>query len=259
MRGDDANASMRMRLAARLAPALRLALAAACVAVAACSSSTPASPTNPAPPPATTYSVSSVADGDTLRFTPALDGATSLRLLNIDTPESAQVPWGESARAALLQLAPPSTSLTIETDRTRLDAFGRVLGHAIRGDGVNLNREQLRTGQAVLFVIWPNMSRFEEYRAAQLEAQVNQLGIWSPARPLDELPYEYRLRIDGDAPFRPAGDFFTRQYVEPADYRRVHVNNRVFFSTRADAAAAGYQPCPRTGGEYAEACFAAGR
>lgn len=236
-----------------------MALALCWIVSTACSSNTPASPTNPGTPAPTTFAVSAIADGDTLRFSPALEGATTLRLLNIDTPESAQAPWGEAARAALLQLAPPSTALTIETDRTRFDSFGRVLGHAIRSDGLNLNREQLRTGQAVIFVIWPNTSRFEDYRAAQIEAQSNQAGIWDAMRPLGELPYEYRLRIDGDAPFRPAGDFFTRQYVEPADYRRVHVNNRVFFATRADATAAGYQPCPRTGAEYAAECFAPGR
>jgi endonuclease YncB( thermonuclease family) len=238
---------------------LRRSLALCWVVSTACSPSTPASPTNPGPPPATTFAVSAITDGDTLRFSPALEGTSTLRLLSIDTPESAQAPWGAAATAALLQLAPPSTVLTIEMDRTRVDSFGRVLGHAIRSDGVNLNREQLRTGQAVVFVIWPNLSRFEEYRAAQIEAQSNQRGIWDAALPLAELPYEYRLRIDGDAPFRPAGDFFTRQYVEPADYRRVHVNNRVFFTTRADAAAAGYQPCPRTGGDYAAQCFASGQ
>lgn len=226
----------------------------------ACSSNTPTVPTNPVPPAPSAFSVTSITDGDTLRFSPALEATTALRLLGIDAPESAQAPWGTAARSALLQLAPVATEVTIETDQTRVDSFGRVLGHALRRDGVNLNREQLRGGHAVTFVIWPNVNRFTEYRAAQIEAQANQRGIWDPAQPLQELPYEYRLRTDGDAPFRPAGDFFTRQYVEPADYRRVHVNNRVFFNTRADATAAGYQSCPRTSaGDYAAQCFASGQ
>lgn len=227
---------------------------------AACSPNTPAAPTNQARPPAAAFAVSSITDGDTLRFSPALEGTTTLRMLNIDAPEAAQAPWGDAARNALLQLAPGSTELTIETDLDRLDSFGRVLGHAIRRDGVNLNREQLRGGHAVIFAIWPNMSRYADYRAAQIEAQLNQRGIWDPARPLGELPFEYRLRIAGDAPFRPVGDFFTRQYVEPADYRRVHINNRVFFNARSDAASAGYQPCPReASGAYSAQCFASGQ
>jgi endonuclease YncB( thermonuclease family) len=239
--------------------AARRWLLALCLGVAAaCSTKSPAAPTPPPPP--TSFTVSSITDGDTLRFSPALEGLTALRLLNIDAPETAQAPWGDAARSALLQLAPPSTELLIETDRVTADGFGRLLGHAGRRDGLNLNREQLRAGHAVVFVIWPNMNRFEDYRAAQIEAQSNRRGIWDPARPLTELPFEYRLRIDGDAPFRPVGDFFTRQYVEPADYRRVHVNNRVFFNSRADASAAGYQPCPRVaGGDYAPECFASGQ
>ena len=230
------------------------------LSVSACSSGAPTVPTTPVPPAPGSFSVTSITDGDTLRFSPALEGITALRLLGIDAPELAQAPWGNASRAALLQLAPPSTGITIQTDQDRVDGFGRVLGHALRGDGVNLNREQLRHGHAVVFVIWPNLTRFAEYRAAQLEAQAARRGIWDPASPLSELPFEYRLRLDGDAPFRPVGDFFTRQYVEPADYRRVHVNNRVFFNTRSDAASAGYQPCPRdAAGEYSTQCFASGQ
>jgi hypothetical protein len=180
-------------------------------------------------------------------------------MLNIDAPESAQAPWGAESRSELERLSPPGTELTLEGDRDRVDGFGRLLAHAIRRDGLNLNREQLRLGRAVLFVIWPNMTRFEEYRAAQIEARAAGRGLWNPAAPLAELPFEYRLRIDGDAPFRPVGDFFTHTYVDPPDFARVHVNNRVFFDNRTDAAAAGYTPCPREeAGSYSAACFAPG-
>jgi endonuclease YncB( thermonuclease family) len=238
-----------------------LALAAA-LTCAACGSDSPSAPSQPPqPPPAvSSYTVSSITDGDTLRFTPALEGTTILRMLHVDAPETAQAPWGERSRSQLIQLAPAATEIRIETEQTRLDGFGRVLGHAIRPDGVDINQEQLRTGQAVLYVIWPNVGRFEEYRAAEIEAQAERRGIWNPAAPLTELPFEYRLRIDRDTPFRPVGDYFTRNYVEPADYDRVHVNNRIFFNNRTDAAAAGYVACPRTGGgEYTASCFAPGR
>jgi len=235
-----------------------LALAAALTG-AACGSSAPSAPSE-LPPAASSYTVSSITDGDTLRFTPALEGTTILRMLHVDAPETAQAPWGEQSRARLIQLAPAATEIRIETEQTRLDGFGRVLGHAIRRDGVDINREQLRIGQAVLYVIWPNVGRFEEYRAAEIEAQAEGRGIWNPAAPLTELPFEYRLRIDRDTPFRPVGDYFTRNYVEPADYGRVHVNNRIFFNNRSDAVAAGYAPCPRPGGgDYAPSCFAPGR
>lgn len=233
--------------------------AAIALATAACGSTAPTTPS----PPAQTYSVSSVTDGDTIQFSPPILGSTALRYLNLDAPEiggSTQEPWASASRAQLRQLLPPSTPLTIETDQQQTDSFNRVLGHAIRGDGVNTNREQLRQGHAVLYVIWPNMAHFTEYRAAQIEAQTSSRGIWNPGAPLAELPFEYRLRIDNNVPFRPVGDYFTHWYVDPADYRRVHVNNRVFFNSRTDAGAAGYQACPRdVSGSYQSSCFASGQ
>ena len=221
-----------------------------------CGSDAPSQPA-PSPPPASTVSVSSITDGDTLRFSPALEGTTILRMLHIDAPEMAQTPWGEQSRAELLRLAPAATTMRIETEQTRFDPFGRLLGQAVRSDGLDLNREQLRLGQAVLYVIWPNVDGFEDYRAAEIQAQEQGRGVWNPAAPLTELPFEYRLRIDRETPFRPVGDFFTRRYVDPADYRRVDVNNRIFFNSSTDAASAGYLPCPRTGtGDYSSTCFA---
>ena len=235
-------------------------LAAIALLSAGCGSDAPSQPT-PSPPPASSVTVSSITDGDTLRFSPALEGRTILRMLHVDAPETAQVPWGGQSSAELLRLAPAGTVLRIETEQMLIDPFDRLLGHAIRSDGLDLNREQLRLGQGALFVIWPNVGRFEDYRAAEIEAQDQGRGIWNPALPLSELPFEYRLRIDGGTPFRWVGDFFTRRYVNPPDYRRVHVNNRIFFNTTTDAASAGYVACPRngSGGDYEQSCFSSGR
>lgn len=246
----------------RSAHARCLALLAAGWLSAACGSdSSPTPPTGPPTGPQR-YSVSAVIDGDTVRFTPALQNLTSLRFLNIDSPElgaATQEPWATASRTNMQQLMAVGAEFTIEMDQERTDSFNRVLGHAVRVDGVNVNREQLRQGHAVLYVIWPNVAHFAEYRTAQLEAQAAARGVWNTSTPLRELPFEYRLRQDREAPFRPVGDFFTHAYVEPADYARVHVNNRVFFNTRADASAAGYHACGRdTRGEYSADCFATG-
>lgn len=241
--------------------------AAALLAVCSAACGSPSRPPSPGPtPPTARQTVSSVTDGDTLRFAPPLPqipGASSLRLLNIDAPEingDTQEPWAGAARGSLQALLPAATEISIETDQERTDTFGRVLGHAIRADGLVANREQVRLGHAALYVIWPNMARFTEYRGAQIEAQAARRGIWSAGAPLPELPFEYRLRQERAAPFRPVGDFFTKDYVEAPDYRRVHVNNRVFFNSRNDAQAAGYRACPRdAAGAYEAACFADGQ
>jgi hypothetical protein len=96
------------------------------------------------------------------------------------------------------------------------------------------------------------------YRLAQIDAQDGGRGIWGSAA-LRELPFEYRLRIGNERPFRPVGDVFTRRYVIAADYVRVHVNNRMFFGTELDAQTAGYTACPQDGSAYSASCFASGR
>lgn len=239
-----------------------LVLSALALVGSACGSDS--SPTPPTGPPGGTprQSVTSITDGDTVRFSPSFLGLTSLRFLNIDAPElggTGQEPWATASRTNMQQLLPVGAEISIETDVDRTDSFNRVLGHAVRLDGMNVNREQLRQGHAVLYVIWPNMAHFSDYRSAQLEAQTAGRGVWNSSDPLREMPFEYRLRQDREVPFRPVGDFFTHAYVEPADYGRVHVNNRVFFNTRTDADAAGYRACSRDDrGEYSRGCFAGG-
>jgi endonuclease YncB( thermonuclease family) len=240
----------------------RYALATIVAVAAGCGSDPgPASPPT-SPTPAARETVVSIVDGDTVRITPALFGVTSLRFLDIDSAEiggDTQEPWATAALIELQRLLPVGGEVTIETDVQRIDPFGRVLGHVVRADGLNVNREQLRLGQAVLFVIWPNVTHFAEYRSAQIEAQAAARGIWSASAPLRELPFEYRLRQDRSSPFRPVGDFYTHSYVEAADYARVHVNNRIFFNTRSDAEAAGYRACTRdTTGAYSGSCFSSG-
>lgn len=204
-----------------------------------------------------------VNDGDTAQIYPPISGSKSVRFLNIDSPEmdgDTQEPWATESRDHLRSLLPQRTPVTIHTDVEEKDVYGRILGHVTRdSDSLNTNREQLRTGHAVTYVIWPNVANFEDYRQAQREAQSSERGIWDPADPLTELPFEYRLRINGREPTKPVGDWFTKQYVAPADYDEVHVNNRVFFWNEADAQAAGFTPCPQDSqGNYAASCFSAG-
>lgn len=204
-----------------------------------------------------------VNDGDTLQYYPAINGSRSVRFLNIDSPEmdgDTQEPWATESRDHLRALLPQRTPITIHTDVEEQDIYDRTLGHVVRdSDSLNTNREQLRMGHAVTYVIWPNMANFEDYRTAQIEAQDNGRGIWNPSNPLLELPFEYRIRVNGGTPNKPVGDYFTKQYVEGPDYKLVHVNNRVFFWNETDAQAAGYTKCPKdSNGNYASSCFSSG-
>jgi endonuclease YncB( thermonuclease family) len=207
--------------------------------------------------------VTHVIDGDTPEVSPPIEGARPVRLLNIDTPEiggATQEPWATEAGEQLRRLVPRRTEVTVRTDTVLIDQYGRALGHLVRnGDSLNVNRHQLRTGHAVLHVLWPNVAGFEDYRRAQRDAQEHGRGIWDPADPLEELPYEYRLRKQGSEPTKPVGDWFTKQYVAPEDYDSVHVNNRVFFWNEAHAANAGFTACPEDSrGAYDASCFSPG-
>jgi endonuclease YncB( thermonuclease family) len=237
-------------------------LLAAAALVVACGNDSQAPPTAPsAAARALTPSalVQSVTDGDTIRLNQPVLGSSSVRMLNIDAPElngNTQEPWAADARRSLSELLPAGTGVTLETDRMTLDAFGRLLAHVLRSDdGVNANAEQVRRGHALLYAIWPNVSRYDDYRLAQIEAERQRRGIWASERPLLELPFEYRRRTGGDRPSRPAGDFLTKYFVPPADYARVSVHNRVFFASANEAQSAGYRVCPFEGGEYASYCF----
>jgi endonuclease YncB( thermonuclease family) len=221
---------------------------------------TPApAPTAPAP---VFQTIQSVTDGDTVRLTAPLMGTSSVRLVNIDSPElggASQEPWASASRDALRALLPAGTAVQVVTGPVAIDSFNRVLGVIVRGDGLDVNREQLRQGHAATYFIWPNADRFLEYRAAQIEAQDSARAIWSASAPLLEQPFEYRLRTNNDTPTRPAGDVLTRRFVDGPDYRFVHLNNRLFFGSAQEAVAAGYAACQKDASVYLAVCFAPGR
>lgn len=191
-----------------------------------------------------TSTVDRVVDGDTVYLTKAVLGTTKVRLLSIDTSETYY--YGENqghhatdASNYLKQLLPAGTKITMVTDQEEKDSYGRLLAHVFKGT-LDVNKEMLRKGHAVTYYIWPNMLYFTDYRTAQQAAQSEGLGIWNPNDPLTELPFEFRLRIDGRQPDKYVGNYDTKKYVNPADYKQVDVNNRVFFFTEQDALAAGY-------------------
>ncbi|GGE30135.1 hypothetical protein GCM10011571_35410 [Marinithermofilum abyssi] len=202
----------------------------------------------PQPAAAATYqaTVEYVVDGDTINLTNPVLGTDKVRLLSIDAPETNyngqnQNPWGTNAKEYLQQLLPPGTTITIETDTEETDAYGRLLAHIWKGN-LDVNKEMLRQGHAVTYYIWPNMKYYETYRSAMLEAKNAGRNIWNPQNPLPELPFEFRDRVSGSQQDKYVGDYYTKKYVQPADYKQVPVENRVFFWNAQDAQQAGYTP-----------------
>jgi endonuclease YncB( thermonuclease family) len=101
----------------------------------------------PAPPPGW-ETVDHVADGDTI----VLRGGTTVRLVQIDTPEVFFRPecFGEQASAETKHLLRRGTFVRIVRDPATesRDAYGRLLRYVVRSDGLNVNVELVARGAA---------------------------------------------------------------------------------------------------------------
>lgn len=138
-------------------------------------------------PPTGAAIVLSVGDGDTLLLQEAGRQMT-VRLACIDAPELAQAPEGEQARALLLKLAPPGTTLRLRTQTT--DRYGRTVAELLR-DGRNLNLQLVRRGQAFAYRQYLRRCDAAAYLGAERAAATDRLGVWARPGGL-ERPWEFR-------------------------------------------------------------------
>lgn len=185
-----------------------------------------------------------VVDGDTVHLKDPVLGSTKVRMLSMDAPETnyqgkSQGKYGEEATEELKQLLPEGTKVKVILGKEEKDNYGRLLAHIEKGK-TDINEEMIRQGKAVPYFIYPNFDRFEAYRDALKEAKEEGRGIWNPDDPLKELPYEFRLRVGNRKPDKFAGDFETKKYVKPEQYKDVTLENRVFFWSEQDAEEAGF-------------------
>jgi micrococcal nuclease len=125
-----------------------------------------------------------VQDGDSIKVTcPARANAFSVRLAGIDAPEIAhkafhiaEQPGGRESKAALtaLCLKQPATIHTRSLDR-----YKRTLA-VVECNGVNVNGEQVRTGNAWAYIA-PKRWKFT---ALQAKAQADGIGLWAQPNPI---------------------------------------------------------------------------
>ena len=184
-----------------------------------------------------------VVDGDTVNLKEAVLGTTKVRLLSIDTPETnfqgkSQGEIGKAAAAYLQTQLPKGTEVKLRLGKEQKDNYGRLLAYIFKED-TDINKDMLSKGHAVTYFIWPNMMYLEEYQRTMEQAKNAKLGMWST--PGLELPFEFRLRVSNQQPNKYAGDYTTKTYVQPDQYKQVAVEKRVFFFTEEDASAAGYK------------------
>ena len=199
------------------------------------------------------YKVIAVADGDTITVLDATNKPHGVRLQGIDAPEGGQA-FGTVSRQHLSDLL-FGRDVTLEGDKT--DRYGRLLCKVLV-DGHDANLEQIDAGFAWFYRQYENElsgADRERYSAAENQAHVSKLGLWSDPAPTP--PWQYRHPVDpvalaqqrsaaqpssGKGPF--IGNRRSRIYHWPGCpyYDAIAPHNREYFKTREEAEKAGYRP-----------------
>lgn len=132
--------------------------------------------------------VVSVGDGDTLRV--ATGGKTiTARLACVDSPETAQVPFGKAATERLRQLLPPGQQVDLRVADT--DRYGRSVAKVYKGN-LSINLALVQEGQAVVYREYLNAcpELRERLLKAEASARSRKLGFWNQPNPI--LPANFR-------------------------------------------------------------------
>ena len=135
--------------------------------------------------------IARVSDGDTVK----LETGESIRFCGIDAPEKSQ-PRGPESKAALQKLVDfaKGEAFLIETDR---DRYGRIVGELFINANdpkqpereINLNSEQIRTGNAYFYARYSKCPNREALEKAETIAQKAKVGVYSGVY---EKPWDYR-------------------------------------------------------------------
>jgi micrococcal nuclease len=171
--------------------------------------------------------VVSVGDGDTLRV--ATGGKTiTVRLACVDSPETAQAPFGKAATERLRQLLPPGQQITLRVADT--DRYGRSVAKVYKGD-LSINLVLVQEGQAVVYREY--LSACPELRERLLKAEANaksrRIGFWNQASPI--LPADFRRGKRAVSPTKPANTGVR----SPTDNSSTRDYNCSDFRTQAEA------------------------
>ena len=130
--------------------------------------------------------VSRVIDGDTVEVTPTVEGEEDVRLIGVDTPETAgspggAQPYGEKASRFTRQ-ALEGERVTLRFDEEKKDDYGRVLAYLYSPDGTMFNETLLEKGYAQIATFPPNVRHVGRFEEAQREARKAERGIWGLSR-----------------------------------------------------------------------------
>lgn len=128
-------------------------------------------------------SVTRVTDGDTIEVRPRIDGTEDVRLIGIDTPETAGSPrggqpYGERV-AEFSEEKLGGQRVELRFDVEKKDQYGRLLAYVYLPDGSMFNETLLREGYAQVATFPPNVRHLKSFESAQRTAREAERGIWS--------------------------------------------------------------------------------
>lgn len=133
-----------------------------------------------------------VLDGDTVTVLDGNNTQHRIRLLGIDAPEKAQA-FGQESKKHLSDLI---FRRTVLVQSYGLDPYGRTLGKILviqNNQPVDANLEQVRAGLAWWYEAFRRSQSLEDqrlYRAAELSARRDRVGLWAAPSPTP--PWDYR-------------------------------------------------------------------
>jgi micrococcal nuclease len=130
--------------------------------------------------------ITRVIDGDTIEIRPAIDGAEDVRLIGVDTPETAgsprgAQPYGEEA-SEFTEERLEGRRVTLRFDVEKKDQYGRLLAYVYLPDGMMFNETLLREGYAQVATFPPNVRHLGSFETAQRAAREADRGIWGLPR-----------------------------------------------------------------------------
>ncbi len=125
-----------------------------------------------------------IVDGDTI-VAEVSGTETTIRLLNIDTPETKDPNepvqcLGPEATEYMKSLLAPGDMIDLEYDVQRLDPYGRTLAGVYKDDSL-VNADIAAAGLGVAVLYQPNERFYAEVKAAEQDAQNAEQGLFSPS------------------------------------------------------------------------------
>lgn len=140
-----------------------------------------------------------VSDGDTLTLRAGNHRRMTIRLSDIDAPEKRQA-YGLEAKSALVELV---QGQAVVVDKKARDRYKRTVGTVYRvSDGLNVNREQTRRGNA-----WAYRAYLYDSYMLDLErdAIATGVGLWARADVPPQAPWEWRKVHLQHHPYKSSG------------------------------------------------------